>query len=90
MSARVTNKPLPDSTVIVWEILAKAKAGKLHFSGDPESSLRQHLTDLRSSILPLRLDHVYTAHRLELGARRNRRAPGYQTIKLVLARVRPV
>jgi PIN domain nuclease of toxin-antitoxin system len=52
------------STVSLWEILAKAKAGKLHFSGDPESSLRQHLADLRSSILPLRLDHVYAAYRL--------------------------
>ena len=52
------------STVSVWEILAKAKAGKLHFAGDPESSLRQHLDDLRPSILPLRLEHVYAAYRL--------------------------
>ena len=52
------------STVSLWEILAKAKAGKLNFTADPESSLRQHLDDLRPSILPLLLDHVYAAHRL--------------------------
>jgi len=54
------------STVSLWEILAKAKAGKLHFAADPESSLRQHLEDLRPSILPLLLDHVYAAYRLPL------------------------
>jgi PIN domain nuclease of toxin-antitoxin system len=54
------------STVSLWEILAKAKAGKLHFTADPESSLRQHLDDLRPSILPLLLDDVYAAHRLPL------------------------
>lgn len=52
------------SAVSIWEILAKAKAGKLHFAGDPESSIRQHLDHLRPSILPLRLDHVYAAYRL--------------------------
>ena len=54
------------STVSIWEILAKAKAGKLQFAADPESSLRQHLGDLRPSILPLVMDHVYAAHRLPL------------------------
>ena len=54
------------STVSLWEILAKAKAGKLQFTADPETSLRQHLMDLRPSILPLLLDHVYAAHRLPL------------------------
>jgi PIN domain nuclease of toxin-antitoxin system len=54
------------STVSLWEILAKAKAGKLQFGADPEASLRQHLDDLRPSILPLLLDHVYAAHRLPL------------------------
>jgi PIN domain nuclease of toxin-antitoxin system len=52
------------STVSIWEILAKAKAGKLHFAGDAESSLRQHLDHLRPAILPLRTDHVYAAYRL--------------------------
>jgi PIN domain nuclease of toxin-antitoxin system len=54
------------STVSIWEILAKAKAGKLQFTADPEASLRQRLGDLRPSILPLLLDHVYAAHRLPL------------------------
>lgn len=54
------------STVSIWEILAKAKAGKLQFTADPEASLRQQLGDLRPSILPLLVDHVYAAHRLPL------------------------
>jgi PIN domain nuclease of toxin-antitoxin system len=52
------------SIVSLWEIVAKAKARKLQFTADSESSLRQHLGDLRPSILPLLLDHVYAAHRL--------------------------
>ena len=54
------------STVSLWEILAKAKAGKLQLTADAETSLRQHLIDLRPSILPLLLDHVYAAYRLPL------------------------
>jgi len=52
------------STVSIWEILAKAKAGKLHFAGEAESSLREHLDSLQALILPLRADHVYAAYRL--------------------------
>ncbi len=52
------------STVSLWEILAKVKAGKLHFAVEPESSLKQHLESLQALILPLRADHVYAAYRL--------------------------
>lgn len=52
------------STVSLWEILAKVKAGKLHFTVEPEASLRKHLENLQALILPLREDHVYTAFRL--------------------------
>jgi len=52
------------STVSLWEILAKVKAGKLRFAADAESSLREHLDNLQALILPLRADHVYAAFRL--------------------------
>jgi len=52
------------STVSLWEILAKAKSGKLHFAAEPESSIREHLENLQALILPLRADHVYAAFRL--------------------------
>lgn len=54
------------STVSLWEILAKAKSGKLHFAGDAETLLRDHLENLQALILPLRADHVYAAYRLPL------------------------
>jgi len=52
------------STLSLWEILAKAKAGRLQFGAEPESSLREHLDNLQALILPLRADHVYAAYRL--------------------------
>jgi PIN domain nuclease of toxin-antitoxin system len=52
------------STVSLWEILAKAKTGKLNFAQDAESSLKKHLDNLQALILPLRPDHVYAAYHL--------------------------
>ena len=52
------------STVSLWEILAKAKSGKLHFGTEPESSIREHLENLQALLLPLRAEHVYAAFRL--------------------------
>src|SRR5579863_5221633 len=52
------------STVTLWEILAKTRAGKLQFAGEAETLLRKHLGDLRALILPLRAEHVYAAYRL--------------------------
>lgn len=52
------------STVSLWEILAKAKAGKLQFAVEAESVLREHLDDLQALILPLRAEHIYAAYRL--------------------------
>jgi len=54
------------STVSLWEILAKAKAGKLHFAADPEASVKQHIQYLQALTLPLRVEHVYAANRLPL------------------------
>jgi len=53
------------SVATIWELLMKARKGKLHLGGDPESELRLYCRMLRATILPIIAQHAYLAVALD-------------------------
>jgi PIN domain nuclease of toxin-antitoxin system len=53
------------SVATIWELLLKARKGRLDLGGHPETELRLYCRMLRATILPILVQHAYLAVALD-------------------------
>jgi PIN domain nuclease of toxin-antitoxin system len=53
------------SAVTVWELLLKARKGKIDFGPDPAEELQSYCRTLRVEMLPVIVQHAYAAMKLD-------------------------